>query len=96
MKITVSPAAQAWFVEELELEENAAIRFFGKYGGATNVHVGFTTGMAVDTPSGPTLAVLETPKVTFFIDEAEDWFFAGYDLAVDYDAEKNEPTYFYF
>ncbi|MPM44453.1 hypothetical protein SDC9_91131 [bioreactor metagenome] len=29
----------------------------------------------------------------FFIEEADEWFFKGYDLVVDYDAKKDEPAY---
>ena len=95
MKITVSPAAKNWFVTELELAENAGIRFFGKYGGATNVHTGFTTGMEITSPAEETLGQVEFDQVMFFTNHTDDWFFHGYDLVVDYDANKNEPTYFY-
>lgn len=95
MKITVSAAAKNWFVEELELAGNASIRFFGKYGGSTNVHTGFITGMEVAAPTVKTLGELQTDDVLFFVNETDDWFFSGYDLVVDYDETKNEPTYFY-
>ncbi|MDU6523206.1 MAG: iron-sulfur cluster biosynthesis protein, partial [Enterococcus sp.] len=29
----------------------------------------------------------------FFIEEADEWFFKGYDLVVDYDEELDEPKY---
>ena len=29
----------------------------------------------------------------FFIDEADEWFFKGYDLTVDYDETLDEPKY---
>lgn len=29
----------------------------------------------------------------FFIEEADEWFFKGYDLLVDYDPNLEEPTY---
>lgn len=31
--------------------------------------------------------------ILFFIDEADEWFFKGYDLEVDYDETLDEPVY---
>ena len=95
MNLTISPKAQKWFTKELELESGDSIRFFGKYGGSTNVHTGFTTGMQLTKPSNETLAQIKAEDILFFVDETDDWFFQGYDLAVDYDETIDEPTYFY-
>ena len=95
MKLTISPKAQQWFTNELELEAGDGIRFFGKYGGSTNVHTGFTTGMAITSPSDKTLAKVNEQDISFFVDETDDWFFHGYDLVVDFDEKMDEPTYFY-
>ena len=95
MKITVSKEAQNWFVSELELTDHVNIRFFGKYGGSTNVHTGFTTGMELAEPTPAVLATHESEQISFFVAETDEWFFAGYDLLVDYDPQANEPTYFY-
>ncbi|WP_314066894.1 hypothetical protein [uncultured Vagococcus sp.] len=95
MKITVSPKAQKWFTEELELETGDNVRFFGKYGGATNVHAGFTTGMEVTEPHRELLGSVAEGGINYFAEESDDWFFHGHDLLVDYDEKKDEPTYFY-
>lgn len=95
MKITISDKGQKWFENELGLTKGDGIRFFGKYGGSTNVHVGFTTGMSIGQPSGHTLGQIEINGVTYFAEESDDWFFHGYDLAVDYNEQLDEPVYTY-
>ena len=95
MKITVSEAAAQWFVDELELTPGATIRFFGKYGGSTNVHTGFTTGMELNHPSPELLAETTVADVHFFINHTDDWFFHGFDLSVELDEAQKEPNYFY-
>lgn len=95
MKITISPKAQKWFADELELENGDNVRFFGKYGGSTNVHAGFTTGMEVAEPHRELLGSVTADGISYFAEESDDWFFHGHDLTVDYDEAKDEPTYFY-
>lgn len=95
MKIIISDKGQTWFKEELELATGDSIRFFGKYGGSTNVHVGFTTGMMISNPSKHVLSQIELSGIVYFIDETDDWFFKGYDLFVDFNEELNEPVYEY-
>ena len=67
-------------------------RFFGKVYGKTEVHDGFSIGMSVEQPERP-IKEETIDGMLFFIEEADDWFFKGYDLVVDYDASLNEPTY---
>ncbi|QIL46332.1 hypothetical protein G7081_04255 [Vagococcus coleopterorum] len=95
MNLTISDKGQAWFKSELNLKDGDGIRFFGKYGGSTNVHVGFTTGMTIAEPSTNTLAKIEVNGITYFTEESDEWFFHGFDLAVDYDEKLDEPTYTY-
>ena len=94
MKIKVTDKAENWFKNELGVEPGGYVHFFGKYGGATNVHVGFSTGMRVEEPTDP-IATLEQNGITYFADSMDEWFFANYDLAVDFDEQKDEPVYTY-
>lgn len=92
MKITITPKALAWFKDELEVPENHGVRFFGKVYGKTEVHDGFSVGMSVETPEKP-IAETTEEGLLFFADEADEWFFKGYDLTVDYDEKLGEPKY---
>ena len=92
MKFTITSKAQTWFKQELVLAEGHGIKFYGKVYGKTQVHDGFSVGMAVDTPESPLIE--ETVNgMLFFVEEADEWFFKGYDLVVDYDEELDEPKY---
>ncbi|WP_315305974.1 iron-sulfur cluster biosynthesis protein [Enterococcus devriesei] len=92
MKLTITSKAQTWFKQELELVEGQGIKFYGKVYGKTQVHDGFSVGMAVDTPESP-LIEENVNGMLFFVEEADEWFFKGYDLVVDYDEELDEPKY---
>lgn len=94
MKLTVTPRAQEWFKQELQLEPETGIRFYGKVYGSTNVHEGFSVGMSVDTPEKP-LAQTKVGGLMYYVEENDDWFFTGYDLVVDYDEKLDEPTYLF-
>lgn len=92
MELSVTESAQNWFQEEVDIPENYGIRFFGKVYGKTEVHDGFSIGMSVEQPEHPLKKEILNGML-FFIEEADEWFFKGYDLVVDYDASLNEPTY---
>ena len=92
MKLTITPKAQEWFKREIELSDGQGIKFYGKVYGKTQVHDGFSVGMSVDTPETP-LIEENTNGMMFFVVEADEWFFKGYDLVVDYDEKLEEPKY---
>lgn len=92
MKLTITPKAQGWFKRELELAEGQGIKFYGKVYGKTQVHDGFSVGMSVDIPESPLVETTLEDQL-FYIEEADEWFFKGYDLVVDYDTELDEPKY---
>lgn len=48
--------------------------------------------MAVDQPEDA-LVKEEINGVLYFIEKNDEWFFSGYDLQVDFNAEKDEPIY---
>ncbi|MBF8807736.1 MAG: iron-sulfur cluster biosynthesis protein [Enterococcus lacertideformus] len=92
MELSVTANARKWFAEEVVIPENYGIRFFGKIYGKTEVHEGFSIGMSVEQPEQPIKKEI-IDDMLFFIEEADEWFFKGYDLEVDYDSSLNEPTY---
>lgn len=92
MKITVLDNAHQWFKNELEIAPGGYVHFFGKYGGSTNVHTGFSTGMSLEEPT-KTLVELNKDGITYYVNENDEWFFSNYDLTVDYDKNKDEPVY---
>lgn len=94
MKLTITPKAVAWFKKELTIDEGMGVRFFGKVYGKTQVHEGFSIGMNVEAPEAPIVQVTED-GILFYADEADEWFFKGYDLVVDYDEKMDEPKYIF-
>lgn len=92
MKIELTPAAIEWFENEVGVSPKSGVRFLGKVYGKTNVHEGFSVGMAVDQPEDA-LVKEEINGVLYFIEKNDEWFFSGYDLQVDFNAEKDEPIY---
>lgn len=94
MQLTITETAHQWFEESYPLEEGESIRFFGKLYGKTDVHDGFSVGMKIDNPAEhDLLAKLEENGRTYFASKDDDWFFARYDLEVDFDTEHEAPIY---
>ncbi|HCM88334.1 MULTISPECIES: HesB/YadR/YfhF family protein [Vagococcus] len=94
MKLEITPQAVEWFEKELLLDSGDSLRIYGKYGGSTNVHVGFSTGIEVTTPNKVLVEKVEK-GITFFTEVGDEWFFAEYTLEVSLDEKLKEPTYFY-
>ncbi|MEG0255864.1 MAG: iron-sulfur cluster biosynthesis protein [Vagococcus sp.] len=94
MELEITPEAIDWFKKELLLSEGASVRIYGKYGGATNVHVGFSTGIEVTSANQPMLEK-RIDGITFFTEEGDEWFFADYKLEIAMDEQINEPKYTY-
>lgn len=92
MELTITTAAQLWFKREIALGADQGIRFYGKVYGKTAVHEGFSVGLSVDIPENP-LVLKEVAGQLFFIENSDEWFFDGFDLVVDYNAELDEPVY---
>lgn len=92
MKLTIKPSALAWFKREIEIGPDQGIKFYGKVYGKTQVHDGFSVGMSVDVPEQPLVQEQQADQL-FFIEQADEWFFKGYDLVVDYDEKLDEPKY---
>lgn len=94
MKLEITPEAVEWFENELLLSSGDSVRIYGKYGGATNVHVGFSTGLEVTTPNEALIEKVEN-GITFFTEVGDEWFFADYTLEVSLDETLKEPAYYY-
>lgn len=94
MRIELSDKAHQWFVDELNLSKGDSLRIFGKYGGKTNIHVGFSTGITVVEPTRIG-GQLDYEGITYFTEEADEWFFGDHCLVIDFDETTGEPTYFY-
>lgn len=92
MKLVITEKAQQWFKDEINVQSDMGIRFYGKIYGSTPVHEGMSVGMSVEEPGNP-LVKEEIEGLVYFIDETDDWFFKGYDLIVDFDEQENEPKY---
>lgn len=94
MELVITEAAQKWFESELGLDTGDSLRIFGKYGGSTDVHVGFSTGIEVTKPNQPLVQVTHN-GVVYFTESADEWFFAKYVLTIDLDDTTKEPSYSY-
>ncbi|SEO16113.1 Uncharacterized protein YneR [Amphibacillus marinus] len=90
MEINISQPAYKWLVDELELTDGDAIRFFVRYGGHSGAQAGFSLGISKnDTPFEPAVEV-EVAGVNFFIEAKDEWYFDGKDLKVKYSRNRSE------
>lgn len=94
MEITVTEKAQKWFEEEMAITNNNGVRFLAKIYGDSPIHDGFSVGIQVAEPEN-VVALKRVNDISYFIEENDEWFFAGYDLEVAFDEKLNEPAYLF-
>ncbi|HLS66352.1 MAG TPA: HesB/YadR/YfhF family protein [Pseudogracilibacillus sp.] len=95
MIIQITEEAANWFKEEYDIAEEASLRFFVRYGGGMAGRLpGFSLGVAFEQPvrvhTETTVAGL-----TFFIEEADAWYFEDENLIITLDEKTNEPQFTY-
>lgn len=94
MEITLTAAARQFFRQEMLLKEGDAVRFTSKVYGKTQVHEGFSVAISVEEP-GKVIAAYEADGILYYIDDTDEWFFHGYNFAVDFN-ESDEAFVYYF
>src|SRR5690625_3147494 len=93
MDLQISKEAAQWYISELELDENAYLRFFVRYGFGGYIP-GFSLGVKKDTPTD-IFASSTLEGVTFFIENKDAWYFENNNLHVSYNNEIQEPQFEY-
>lgn len=94
MELSITTEAANWYKTELELEENAHIRFFVRYGGVGGQLPSFSLGLAIEDPSEQHVLVTKE-NIHFYIEEADVWYFDGKDVHISYDEKMDEPKITY-
>lgn len=95
MKLEITEEALNWFKNVVEVDEGDSIKFFAQYGGSSPVQSGFSLGFSIhETPIKSGVST-EKEGITFFVEEADLWYFDGYDLTITYDEESSEITFKY-
>ncbi|WP_125590347.1 HesB/YadR/YfhF family protein [Companilactobacillus jidongensis] len=94
MKIELTEKAQKWFKDELDLVPGDGVHFYGKVYGKTMVHEGFSIAMRKEKPVKPESSTV-IDGITYYITDADTWFFARYDLLIEYDTDLDGPNYIF-
>ncbi|RSK27147.1 hypothetical protein EJF36_09795 [Bacillus sp. HMF5848] len=89
MKISITNEAVQWYKEELSLT-TGYVKFFVRYGGSSTIQEGFSLGISTEPPQQP---AVETTMdgITFYIEEADVWYFDEKDMNITMDDKSNEP-----
>lgn len=80
VNIRITPAAAAFYREELELTTHQALRLFVRIGGFGNG--GYSVGVQIDRPHKRDYRI-QVNGVTFLISPDDAWYMEG--LQIDYD-----------
>lgn len=94
MKIELTEEATDWFEKEMDLVPGDGIHFYGKVYGKTMVHEGFSIAMRKEKPVDPESSTV-VDGITYYITDSDTWFFARYDLLVEYDPKLDGPKYIF-
>ncbi|MQS88705.1 HesB/YadR/YfhF family protein [Companilactobacillus mishanensis] len=94
MKIEITEEASKWYQDACDLKPGDGIRFYGKVYGKTMVHEGFSIAFRKEKPIKPESSTV-VDGITYFITDNDTWFFARYDLEVQYDPKTDGPDYIF-
>ncbi|WP_147803200.1 HesB/YadR/YfhF family protein [Alkalicoccus halolimnae] len=95
MKLHITEEAVKWFQNEVEVDEGDTIKFFAKYGGSSPIQSGFSIGFEPNESPITTGVSTEIKGITFYVEEADLWYFDGNDLTVAYDDDSGEIVFEY-
>lgn len=83
-----------WYKKELELAESSHVRFYVRYGGAGGNIPGFSIGLTIEEPTEIHTSTTVN-KITFYIEEADAWYFEDKNLVISFDDQLKEPQFAY-
>ncbi|MEW9109970.1 HesB/YadR/YfhF family protein [Cytobacillus gottheilii] len=95
MKIQISDKALQWFKDEVGLEPGKKVRFYSQIYGTSPVQEGYALAFTIDNDSRNAVVETVSDGITFFVEDADLWFFNGHDLYVDYNEKSDEVEYDY-
>ncbi|MBH0229428.1 HesB/YadR/YfhF family protein [Halobacillus yeomjeoni] len=94
MDLTVTEQAAQWYEEELEINKETHLRFYVRYGGVGGLQPGFSLAIKLEEPAEP-VAQTTVGKITFFVEEDDEWYFDNHSLKVEFDEKWKEPAFNY-
>ncbi|MFC4023046.1 HesB/YadR/YfhF family protein [Oceanobacillus longus] len=90
MKLDISNEAAIWYKEELDIDGTEEIRFFVRYGGVGGKIPGFSLGVKKDHPQSVHTSK-NVENITFYVEDADVWYFEESDLNIEFDEQRKEP-----
>ncbi|MCP3025969.1 HesB/YadR/YfhF family protein [Halobacillus sp. A5] len=94
MNLKVTEEAAKWYKDELELNEDASIRFYVRYGGVGGLQPGLSLAIKQVEAAEP-IAEDKAGQVHFFIEADDEWYFDDRSLTVQYNEKWQEPEFIY-
>lgn len=94
MDINISSEAVEWFKSEYEIENNADLRLFVRYGGFGGNIPAFSLGVNIEEPNNIHASV-EIDDVRFYVEDSDKWYFEDKNLFISINEKLNEPKFEY-
>ena len=94
MSLNITQQAADWYKKELGLQSGDYIRFYARYSNTSDIHPGFSLGIATEEPNNPGLTQ-DSEGITFYMEEKDLWYLDGYRLNVTYLTEQDDILYAY-
>jgi len=95
MKIEISEKGINYFINEIGTEEGSKVRFYTQIYGTSPIQPGYALAFTLDDDLSNAAVHTVEKGITFFIGEADLWFFNGHDLFIDYNETNDELEYNY-
>ncbi|WP_026671911.1 iron-sulfur cluster biosynthesis family protein [Alkalihalobacterium bogoriense] len=88
MKLTITKRAANFYINEIPLQKDDALRLFVRVGGVGSG--GFSVGVQKDVPQ-PTSYTIVQEGILFFVNEDDFWYIDG--MTIDYNEDINLMTF---
>lgn len=94
MDIIMSDEVVDWFKQEYDITGKQTLRFFVRYGGLGGNIPAFSLGVNIESPNDLHTATT-VDDITFYVEEADAWYFEDKDLVVSLNEKLSEPIFEY-
>ncbi|MCU9612004.1 HesB/YadR/YfhF family protein [Caldibacillus lycopersici] len=95
MNITISPAAVAWFQEEIGIQKGDKVKFFTQIYGSSPIQKGYSLGFTKDNDPIDMAVSTISEGIEFYVEASDLWFFNDYNLVVEYNEAFDEIEFNY-
>mgnify|MGYP001484008541 CR=1 FL=1 len=95
MEMVITDNALKWFKDDIGAQAGDKVRFYAQLYGTSPVQPGYSLAFSKGEEPVKMAVSVERDGILFFVEDTDEWYFAGHNLYVDYDPKEDELKYTY-